>query len=179
MGATPIAVPQPTPEEESSNWGASQLPLIVIVLASFVLRLVATLGYAGFIDGEGSEYARIAQNLLSGVGYVGIATEGKQLFFPPLYPLLIAGITLTTGDAEISARLVSLVSGTLLVLPVYFIARRLYGELVGLGASALVGAHPFLIWFSTTAFCEQFYMVLVLTAIYLTMRSHAYRLSSG
>jgi hypothetical protein len=48
-------------------------------------------------------------------GYTGIAAEGAQLVFPPLFPLLIAAVSLITGDAEIAGRAVSIIFGSLLV----------------------------------------------------------------
>lgn len=151
--------------------GAGYLWLLgVIALFSLALRGAVAVEFSGMIDGEGAEYARIAQNLLSGVGYVGIATEGKQLFFPPMFPWTIAAIAFVVGDAEIAARVISVISGSLITVPVYFVARRLYGNPTGLGAAALVGFHPHLVQFSTTAFCEPFFMTLALTGICMAMR---------
>ena len=146
-------------------------PLVAIVFVSFALRAACAIHFTGMIDTEGAEYARIAQNLLAGVGYVGIATEGQQLFFPPLFPFLIAAVSLLTGDAEVAGRIVSVVMGSLLVVPVYLIARRMYNERIAIVGAALVGAHPLLVQFSTTVHCEPTYLTLVLTAIYMAMRA--------
>jgi hypothetical protein len=54
--------------------------VVAIWLLALLVRAVAAIWSSGMIDGEGAEYARIAQNVWAGVGYVGIATEGKQLF---------------------------------------------------------------------------------------------------
>jgi hypothetical protein len=109
--------------------------------------------------------------LLAGVGYIGIATPGEQLFFPPLLPLLILTVTLLTGDAEIAGRIVSIVFGSLVVVPVYLIAERMYGERVAIGVAALVGIHPLLVEYSTTVHAEPTYLTIVLTAIYMSMRA--------
>ena len=146
-----------------------QQALFAVVLVSLTLRMVCAIWFRGMIDGEGAEYARLAQNLLAGVGYVGIATPGEQLFFPPLFPILIAGLTFVTGDAEVSTRMLSVVAGSLTVIPVYLIARRLYGGRVAILAAALTGLHPFLVQFSSTGFSESTYLALVLTAIYMAI----------
>src|SRR5580704_10031552 len=65
------------------------LPLLLILLLAFTLRLLSARFLMGSIDSEGAEYARIAENLLNGKGSVGIALPGAQLMFPPLFPLLI------------------------------------------------------------------------------------------
>ena len=125
--------------------------------------------FSGEIDTEGAEYARIAENIRLGTGYVGIATEGVQLFFPPLFPLLIAGVSMLGCDAEMAGRTVNVLFGALLVLPVYGIAKRMLGTVHGLGAAAIVAVHPFLVNFSTTVFCEPTYLTLILAAIFMVM----------
>jgi hypothetical protein len=123
------------------------------------------------IDREGAEYARIAQNLLAGVGYVGMSTSGEQLFVPPLFPWLILAVTALTGDAEIAGRIVSIVFGSLVVVPVYLIAQRMYGQRIAIGSAALVGIHPLLVEYSTTVQSEPTYLTIILTAIYMSMRA--------
>jgi 4-amino-4-deoxy-L-arabinose transferase-like glycosyltransferase len=146
-------------------------PIVAIWFFSFAIRGACAIWFSGIIDHEGAEYARIAQNLLAGVGYVGMATPGEQLWFPPLFPWLVVAVTLLTGDAEIAGRIVSVVFGSLVVVPVYLIARRMYGERVAIGAAALVGIHPLLVEYSTTVYCESTYLTIVLTAIYMSMRA--------
>jgi len=124
--------------------------LILIFFAALIVRVLCAIIFSGEIDTEGAEYARIAQNIVAGNGYVGIATEGTQLFFPPLFPLLIAAVSFLTGDAEIAGRVINVVFGSLLVFPVCFIGRRLFGEGIGLGGAALVAAHPYLVVMSST-----------------------------
>jgi hypothetical protein len=77
---------------------------IAILAVGFTLRLVAVVSFTGPIDPEGAEYARIAENLVAGHGYVGIATPGTQLIFPPLFPFMIAAVSLVTGQAELADR---------------------------------------------------------------------------
>lgn len=143
--------------------------LLLIMLAALTIRAVCTVLFTGEIDTEGAEYARIAQNIIAGKGYEGLATQGTQLFFPPLFPFLIAGVSFITGDAEIAGRILSVLSGALLVYPVYLIARRMFGEAIGFGAAGLVAVHPYLVQLSTTVFCESTYLTLLLTALYSAM----------
>ena len=143
--------------------------LFLVFLAALGVRALCAVLFTGEIDTEGAEYARIAQNIIVGKGYEGLATEGTQLFFPPLFPLLIAGVSFITGDAEIAGRFLSVLSGASLVYPIYLIARRMFDEAVGLGAAVLIAVHPYLVQFSTTAFCESTYLMLLLTALYLAM----------
>jgi 4-amino-4-deoxy-L-arabinose transferase-like glycosyltransferase len=143
-------------------------PLLFILAIAFLLRVLDAVFFTGAIEIEGAEYARIAQNLLSGNGYVGIATEGTQLFFPPLVPLAIAGISLVTKDAEIAGRILSVAIGALIVLPTYSIALRMYDRRTALIAAMFVACHPFLVQISTTVQSEPIYLTLLLTAFCFT-----------
>ena len=109
---------------------------------------------SGTIESEGAEYAKIAENLRMGVGYVGFVVPGPQVNFPPLFPWLIAGTSLFTGDYELAGRLVTLVLGALLPLPVYGVASRLFNRRVGFIAAMLVLLHPLLVHLSYM-FCNE------------------------
>jgi 4-amino-4-deoxy-L-arabinose transferase-like glycosyltransferase len=145
--------------------------LVAIALLSFTLRALCAIFFRTMIDTEGAEYGTLARNLLAGAGYVGIATPGEQLFFPPLFPFLIAAVSSLTGDVEIAGRIVSVVFGSLVIVPVYFIAQWMYGERTAIAASVLTGLHPYLVQFSTTVFCETTYLTVVLMAVYMALRA--------
>jgi 4-amino-4-deoxy-L-arabinose transferase-like glycosyltransferase len=147
------------------------LLILLLVLSALIIRALCAILLTGEIDAEGAEYARIAQNLIAGKGYVGLATPGTQLFFPPLFAFLIAGVTWIVGDVEVAGRIVSVLFGTLLVLPVYLIARRMFDERTALAAAALTAFHPYLIAFSASVFCEVTFLTLLLAAVYLAMHA--------
>src|SRR6185503_7446333 len=123
------------------------------------------------IGGEGSEYARLADNLRTGNGYVGIFNLGPQLMFPPLYPVLIASFSLITGEAELAGRLVSLIMGTCLVVPVFFMALQIYGRRTAFIAASLVAAHPVLVKLSAEVYSEALYLTLLMSGVYWSLRS--------
>ncbi len=144
--------------------------LTLIVVASFAVRLGAWAYWqTGAIESEGAEYARIAENLRNGVGYVGLVTPGAQLNFNPLFPVLIAGVSFVTHNYELAARLVALVMGALLPLPVFGVASRLFDRRVGFIAAILTALHPLLLNLSFTAFSEGPYALLFLSATYVVI----------
>ena len=149
---------------------ATQLPLLLILLSALILRLLWMTLLTGTIDQEGGNYARIAENLLAGQGYVGLATEGTDLMFPPLFPLMIAAVSLLTQQSEIAGRLISVAMGTLLVLPVFLITSYVYNRSVAYVAATLTALHPLLVGFSATVYCETTYLTLVMTAVYCCLR---------
>jgi 4-amino-4-deoxy-L-arabinose transferase-like glycosyltransferase len=159
-------------ESRAKVWRSDFLVLCLIVAASFALRLAAMIHWGtGAIESEGAEYARIAENLRKGVGYVGIVTPGPELMFPPLFPALIYVFSFVTGSYAAAGRLVSLVLGTLLPLPVYGIASRLFSNRVGIVAAGLVTLHPLFINLSFTVLTEGPYAILLLSAIYVVLRA--------
>jgi 4-amino-4-deoxy-L-arabinose transferase-like glycosyltransferase len=151
------------------------LALWVILLSAFGLRLFCMNFLTGTIGTEGAEYARIAENLLAGKGYIGIATEGTEFMFPPLFPFLIAAFSFLTHQVETAGRLVSALMGTLLVAQVYLITGRLYGRQIGKVAGVLAALHPFLLTFSTAVYSEVTYAALVLTGVYWGQRCYSDR----
>src|SRR3984893_14923925 len=147
-----------------------RVPLLLILLLAFTLRLLSARFLMGSIDSEGADYARIAENLLNGNGYVGIAMPGVELTHPPLFSLLIATVSLITHQSELAGRLISVSMGTLLVLPVYFITLHLYERKVAYVAALLTACHPVLVGFASTVFSETTYMTFVLSGVYWSLR---------
>jgi len=147
--------------------------LAMILAVSFLVRVAVWVHWhTGAIESEGAEYARLAENLRNGVGFVGLVTPGPQLNFNPLFPLLIAGTSfLTHGNYELAGRIVALIMGGLLPLPVFGIAKRLFNDRVGFIAAVLAASHPLLIHLSFTVFSEGPYATLFLSAVYFTVRA--------
>ena len=171
MAFSALWPPSALPTSKSMNH-RSWVLLSLIVAAGFAVR-VAALAYwqTGAIENEGAEYIRLAENLREGIGFVGIAMPGTQLLFNPLFPLLIAAASFVTGNYEWAARLVSLVLGALLPLPVFGITSRLFNRRVGLIAALLTILHPLLVSLSLTGFSEGPYTTLLLSAVYVTVRA--------
>jgi len=146
--------------------------MILLVAASFAIRAAAWAYWGtGTIESEGAEYAKIAENLRNGVGYVGLVSPGPQVLFTPLFPLLIAGASFLTHNYELAGRLVALVLCSLLPLPVFGIASRLFNRRVGFIAGALVLLHPLLVQLSFMVYSEGPYATLLLSAVYLVVRA--------
>ena len=149
-----------------------QTPLLIILLLGVVLRLVCLTYFTEAINGEGAEYARIAENLVAGKGYVGIAMEGRELMFPPLFPLLIAAASFLTGDFYVAAQSVSFISGVLILVFIFGIAKDLYGDKVAFLAISIAALHPVLNQLSATTWVENLYIALIVSTIYFVNRCH-------
>ena len=145
--------------------------LSFVVLLALALRLCSWVLFTGSIDAEGAEYARLAENLRAGLGYVGIDMPGKNLMFPPLYPILIAGLSFIIPSVEVSARLLSVVLGAATTLPAFLLARELFDSRVGKVAALIVSVHPLLVHFSATACSEALFIFLVTSASYVACKA--------
>lgn len=110
---------------------------------------------------DGVYYATLGKHLVS-----GNFGEGLSAFWPPLYPLLVGLSSLVSRDVELGGRRVSVVAGSLLVIPVYLLGKALYGLGPASVAALLVAAHPILIHYSTHLLTEATYTLLLTTVLY-------------
>ena len=100
--------------------------IIFLVILALLVRIPFLLMHQ-IVESDGAEFLTIGKNLVSGKGYLGL--NGKpDLVFPPLYPLVSGLMWLVIGELELSGRLVSLIFGALLVVPIFYFAKKLYGE---------------------------------------------------
>jgi len=122
-----------------------------------------------FITVDGTEYVRFAEALRARQPFVSI--------FPPGYPVLIAIARLFVPDRVLSAALVSLVCGVLLVWPVWWLGRRVLGPRWAAFPVLAVALHPLLAVFSAVTMSDSAYFL----ALYggLALAGAARGLSSG
>jgi 4-amino-4-deoxy-L-arabinose transferase-like glycosyltransferase len=160
----------PNPARPGGAADATRWLLPGAVLLALVIRVGWAFGHGLSIEQEGAEYARIAENLLAGKGYVGIFNNGIQLNFPPLYPLMIAAVSLIVGSAEIAARAINIALGAVLVIPVFKIAEVLHGRKAAVAAAALVVFHPVLIAGAASTYAEGVYLTLMIFALLFLVR---------
>lgn len=84
----------------------------------------------------------------------------------PLFSLLAAIISLVIGNIEASLIAVSLIAGCILVIPVFLLARRLWGDPAGELAGLIVMFSPHLILYSITGRSESLYTMFFTFAVY-------------
>lgn len=153
--ASPVVAPLPS-FMSGGEWKA----LLGWTLLALLLRFVLVCGFEHVISPDGTQYVLLGQNLLAGNFRAGLST-----YWPPLYPLLVGLATLLFRDAEFAGRFVSVVAGTLLVLPAHRLIRLWYGSRAALLGASLVALHPFLIYYSTVLLTESTYTLLFTTGV--------------
>lgn len=132
--------------------GLAAMPL------AFLVRLAA-LHFQPFVTFDGTEYIGIAEALRAG--------RLAASLFPPGYPALVALALSLTPDRVMAAAGVSLVSGTLITLPVAVLAQRAIGPGWSWVPVLLVSVHPVLAHFSALPMSEAPYLLAIFSAIAL------------
>jgi len=152
----------------------SPKPSLNILLSLFVLavalRLLNLIFLSGSLDWEGVEYARLAQNLVAGNGYVGLNLPGVNLMFPPLYPLLIAALSTAVPKFDLAAQIISISLGAATVFPIFLLTRELYNGRAAVVAAAIIAVHPLLVQFPSTGGSEATFLFFVSFAMYFAVR---------
>ena len=134
--------------------------LLGMVLLSLLIRIILLTDQP--LPQDGTFYALLGKQLIT-----GHFVQGLSAYWPPLYPGLIGVFSLAFHDLEVAGRMVSVVSGSLLVIPVYFLSLTLYEKKTAIWAVLLVVTCPSLILISTEVLVESTYTLFFITAIYL------------
>jgi 4-amino-4-deoxy-L-arabinose transferase-like glycosyltransferase len=139
--------------------------LAVIWAGALVFR-AALASLPRVIRWDEPDYLWLGRNLLSGRGYTIVGVP--ETHYTPLFPLLAGGVYLLTGNPELGSAFWYVFLGALLVVPVYFLARRLYGRRVAVLSAALVAVFPglssaVLYWGTMT---EPLFIFLIYSALW-------------
>lgn len=115
------------------------------------------------------EYITGSQSILHGQGY--LAMSGRpQTVFPPGYSLTIVPFALFLDSIQ-AAKAVSLIASAVSVLLLFLIARDWFGTRVGVLSALLFAFLPVRVWLSQAAQSESLYVMLLLLAIWITVRT--------
>jgi len=114
-----------------------------LLLLALALRIGALWLWGGAPpEKDALEYHSIAMNMLSGFGY-SIQADVPTSLRPPVYPTFLAAVYSLFGPEYRHVLYVQALMHALLVLPLYWLGKRLSGSsVVGLLAAALFAVHP-------------------------------------
>jgi 4-amino-4-deoxy-L-arabinose transferase-like glycosyltransferase len=153
----------------SSQWMRKErLYVLLIVLLALLLRAgLATLPRV--IRWDEPDYLWLGKSLWSGAGYT--INGVPELHYTPLLPILAGGVYWLTNNPELGTTFWYTLLGGLLVVPVYALARRLYGVRVGLISAVLVALFPglsgsILYWGTMT---EPLFILLIYAGLWATL----------
>jgi 4-amino-4-deoxy-L-arabinose transferase-like glycosyltransferase len=128
----------------------------LLLAIAFLLRLFLVI-FPQVIYSDGIEYIRSAKQILSG--------NWKGSKAPPVYPVLIVLASRWTPNFELAGIWVSAIFGTLTVIPVYYLGKRIFNEKVGTLSALFAVVHPFLYLSSGAVLTEAVYHFLLPTAV--------------
>lgn len=117
--------------------------LLVIFALALAMRTLSTLTRDMVLQDEAT-YLRMAENLLNGRAPYDI-TGTTTTHFGILYPLVTASFAVVTRNISVAAHTVSILFGSLLVLPTYLFGKVMWNMRVGRAAAALVAVLPALV----------------------------------
>lgn len=115
--------------------------------------------------GDSFEYHHSALNLVAGNGYAVYASS-PTVYFPPLYPLFVAGGYVLFGPVPGYVLLLQAFLGGAAAWLLYLLARRTLGERAGFVGALLAAACPFAAYYSGTILSEALtFPLLALTLL--------------
>jgi 4-amino-4-deoxy-L-arabinose transferase-like glycosyltransferase len=147
------------------------LALAGILATALAMRLawVAYTDWQPAPDDDAYRYDYLARALVRGEGFVHL--DGRATaFWPPGYPLLLAGVYAAFGDAATNGLLLNAFLGTGTVLLVYLIGRQAFGKTAGLAGAAITACFPSLIFLTGVTLSETAFTFFMLLGVYLVMR---------
>ena len=100
---------------------------------------------------------------------VGLALEQDP--HPPIYYLLLHYLIGVLGEGEVAVRSLSVLTGALLVFPMYGLGRRLGNQATGIIAALLVALNPFLVWYGQEARMYALAVTLSMAGLYAFLRA--------
>ncbi|MGH9945838.1 MAG: glycosyltransferase family 39 protein [Pyrinomonadaceae bacterium] len=152
-------------DKKLGNWFAGVpysgewLFLAVCLVSAFLIRFLA-LPQNSIINGDGIFYATLGSRFIS-----GDFERGLSAYWSPLYSSLVGIFHLFFQDLELSGRAVSLVTGSLLIIPSYVLIRTFFGRVAANIGTVLVVVHPSLIVSSTWVMTESTYTLLFTSGV--------------
>jgi 4-amino-4-deoxy-L-arabinose transferase-like glycosyltransferase len=145
------------------------LALGAIIVVAFGMRLWYDLAFAPSVTvgGDGKTYHWLANLIAGGHGFIrpwdytldGIVRPTAE--HPPLYPLLLAGVSKLGWTSWTAHRIASGVMGTAAVLVIGLVGRRVAGRAAGLAAAGLAAVYPLLVVSDGTLYSESLYVLTI------------------
>ena len=150
------------------NWDERLMDVVVIsaiLVAAFLFRIVV-MRFHFAVGWDEPHYLQMSASIAQGK-----FAQALHPFWSPMYPVCVAFFSFIFHDIEIAGRMVSLVSGILVILPVFFFAKKLYGKGAAYVSAVLIGFHPSLAFLSTSAQSEPTYIFFSLLGMYVGWRA--------
>jgi 4-amino-4-deoxy-L-arabinose transferase-like glycosyltransferase len=145
-----------------SVFGSEKWNLILLLGIALALRiLLYRWTYLIAIDGTGF-YLKPAHYFA-----LGRWMDGLAIGYHPLYPMLVALFSRFIGDFELSGQMVSILFGTLTVIPMYYLARGAFGAWTAFISSLFLAILPRHVALSADFLSDPTYAFFFISAVWL------------
>jgi 4-amino-4-deoxy-L-arabinose transferase-like glycosyltransferase len=134
--------------------------LLLLIGISFGLRLYAVLMAQG-IANDSTAYGFMARDFLKGHFIKGLSSPA-----PPFYPFLIFLFSPDTTHVEIMGRLISLLFGTLVIIPLFYLVKEAIGQKEAIFSALFYSFQPYLVTCSGMLLTEATYWGLLVLSVY-------------
>jgi len=136
--------------------------LIWILFAAFIIRFafILVLQPNGYYFSDTRHYDTAAQSILAGEGF------GEKYNRSPLYPVFMAGVYALFGHSFTAMRTVEALLSVLLILLVFQIAKRVFGDTAAWLSAILAAAFPHFILLTGILYSTNLFTVLLALSIY-------------
>ncbi len=146
--------------------------LILVLLVAFAIRLLLAF-FETEVGVDSVHYILMGDNIAHLKSFDTWNTTGGRWILPPALPLLIAIFRLIGFGLEWSGHLATVVAGTFLLLPIYWLTRHFHGELTARIATVIAAFYPILVDYSVVILTENLFAAFVLMALVLIARAFA------
>jgi hypothetical protein len=141
--------------------------LSLILLLSLLLSVYLYFRtYVISLDGA-FQFIPMAKLFAAGSLKEGLSYGGQQ----PLYAFLLGFISRGVSDFEAAGKLVSSFFGILILFPVYFLGRKIFGQKVALFSAFFLVIHPYIRRFSSDVLKESTYLFFFAAALWFSWRA--------
>lgn len=146
----------------------------ILFLIALFIRLSILKYYRMPLTGDAAIYSKIAWGIKTGHGL-----HWWSVVWSPFYPFMIFLFSIFSGSLESAAYSVSIVLGSLTVLPLFFLAKRIFDYRIAYLSSILVVFFPALVVISAVPLSEATYTFFLLITVlcgwlFMSKRSYLY-----
>lgn len=147
------------------------LPAALIFSVALLVRILynVTVAHAYFPQHDSAQYQLIGFNLIDEHCFC-LHPYITTAYRPPLWPFLIAGISLIFGRADIYDRLFLCILGAGTCVLIYLFARDLFRRRIGLLAGLFAAIYPALFIYDGWMYTESLYTFLLIAICYCLLR---------
>ncbi|MDX6378152.1 MAG: hypothetical protein QOE98_2455 [Gaiellaceae bacterium] len=163
--------------------GSFRARLAAIVAGAVALRLLYVLVLARHVPMAGdSQFFHAEANLVAdGRGYIepfldaAYGVHVPTAAHPPLYPTVLAGVSVLGGDGLLAQRAFGAVFGAMTIVLIALIGRRVGGERTGLVAAGIAALYPLFVAADGAPMSESLYGMLIASCLLVALRLREHR----